>query len=175
MLCRQDVFRRLCRSRDLLREVREQPLSIKDLAHEVYMSPFHFIRQFESLFGMTPHQFRIQSRLDEARLLLANGQHSVTEVCMEVGWTSVGSFSDLFTRRVGSTPSEYQRRARVLVQVPGMLPAALFPGCLSLMAHLPPDAFRNFREVPAPARSLESCLVPQVNIHANQTHEHHGR
>lgn len=48
------------------------------------MSPFHFIRRFESLFGMTPHQFRIERRLDRAKLLLAAGNHSVTEVCMEV-------------------------------------------------------------------------------------------
>ena len=114
------------------------------------MSPFHFIRRFEALFGVTPHQFRIQSRLDEAKLLLAKGQHSVTEVCMEVGFSSLGSFSDLFTRRTGTAPSVYQRRARVVVQVPGILPAELFPGCLSLMARLPASAFRNFGEASAP-------------------------
>ena len=124
----------------------QQPLSIEHIAREVRISPFHFIRQFEAVFGLTPHQFRIQSRLERAKLLLAMGQHSVTEVCMEVGFSSLGSFSDLFRRRVGTTPSAYQRQARVLVQVPATFPPDLFPGCLSLMGCLPPTAFRNFRE-----------------------------
>ena len=122
MLLRHEVFRRLCRARDLLEEVPEDPVSIEDVAREVGISPFHFIRQFEAVFGLTPHQFRIQSRLDRARRLLAMGHHSVTDVCMEVGFSSLGSFSDLFTRRVGATPSAYQRRLRAMVQVPGMLP-----------------------------------------------------
>ncbi len=79
------------------------------------MSPFHFIRQFEALFGVTPHQFRIRSRLDHARRLLAADRHSVAEVCMEVGMSSLGSFSDQFTRRVGETPSEYRERARAVI------------------------------------------------------------
>jgi AraC-like DNA-binding protein len=65
---------------------------------------------------------------------------------MEVGFSSLGSFSDLFTRRVGITPSAYRRNARVMVRVPGAFPQELFPGCLTLMSCLPADAFRNFRE-----------------------------
>jgi AraC-like DNA-binding protein len=154
MLLRHDAFRRLCRARDLLVEVSEDPRSIEDVAREVGISPFHFIRQFESLFGLTPHQFRIQSRLDRARRLLAGGQHSVTDVCMEVGFSSLGSFSDLFTRRVGAPPSAYQRRLRAMVLVPGTLPPQLAPGCLSLMASLPPSAFSQF------SRSAGGVLLP---------------
>jgi AraC-like DNA-binding protein len=161
MLSRRDSFSRLCRARELLGEVREYPLSIKDVAREVRMSPFHFIRQFEALFGLTPHQFRIQSRLDQAKQLLAKGQYSVTEVCMEVGMSSLGSFSDLFARSVGETPSAYQRRARVMVQVPGVLPGDLFPGCLNLMGCLPLSAFRNFREAHGVYVPLESVVVAQ--------------
>ena len=62
---------------------------------------------------------------------------------MEVGFSSLGSFSTLFARRLGETPSAYQRRIRTSVQVPGMLPATLTPGCLSLMGHLPGTAFRS--------------------------------
>jgi AraC-like DNA-binding protein len=138
-----DVFSRLCRARELLSLVPEHPLSVQQVAAEVGISPFHFIRQFEALFGYTPHQFRIQSRLERAKLLLAAG-HSVTEVCMEVGFTSLGSFSDLFKRRVGAAPTRYQRR--VLVQIPGRYPTALGLGCLDLMGQLPADAFRSFRE-----------------------------
>lgn len=148
MLLTPDLFRRLCQARDMLAEVREHPLSVKEIAREARISPFHFIRQYEAVFGLTPHQFRIRSRLDRAKLLLARGQLSVTEVCLEVGLESLGSFSDMFARRVGATPSAYQRRARALVKVPGAIPLALFPGCLSLMAFLPPTAFRNFQEAP---------------------------
>ena len=151
MLLRHEGFRRLCRARDLLREAREPSPSIEELARALHISPFHFIRQFEAVFGLTPHQFRIQARLDHAKQLLALGEHSVTDVCMEVGFSSLGSFSALFTRRLGEAPSAYQRRVRTSVQVPGRLPAALTPGCLSLMSHLPASAF------PRPARSFREA------------------
>jgi AraC-like DNA-binding protein len=150
VLLRHEGFRRLCRARDLLLEDRECPLSIRELAREVRISPFHLIRQFEAVFGLTPHQFRQASRLDLAKHLLAAGEHSVTDVCMEVGFSSLGSFSALFTARVGETPSAYRRRMRPMVSVPGLVPVDLTPGCLMLMGRLPASAFsasvRNFRE-----------------------------
>ena len=99
VLLRHDGFRRLCHARDLLREISEPPMTVEAIARELHISPFHFIRQFEGVFGVTPHQFRIQARLDAAKYLLAAGQHSVTDVCMEVGFSSLGSFSALFSRR----------------------------------------------------------------------------
>lgn len=175
MLLSHDAFRRLCQARDLLAEIEEeQQLSIKEVAQQVRISPFHFIRRFAALFGLTPHQFRTQLRLDQAKFLLAAGQHTVTDVCMEVGFSSLGSFSDLFARRVGTTPSDYQRRARVMVQVPGTLPQEFFPGCLNLMNCLPPSAFRNFREARAGTGSLECRLSLREAVNANQTHQHHG-
>jgi AraC-like DNA-binding protein len=128
-----NVLTRLCRARDLLREVHDRTVTIDDAAREAAMSPFHFIRQFSAVFGETPHQARIRWRLDRARLLLATGERSVTDVCMEVGFSSHGSFSALFARRVGVSPSEYRRRARSMVVVPGTFAPHLFPGCLSLM------------------------------------------
>jgi AraC-like DNA-binding protein len=146
MLLRHEAFRRLCQARDRLAALDDEPLSIDAVARAAAISPFHFIRQFEAVFGVTPHQYRIQCRLDEAKRLLAAGQHSVTEVCMAVGFSSLGSFSELFKRRVGAPPSSYQRRLRALSPVPEGLQRVLAPGCLSLMGQLPPDAFRSFRE-----------------------------
>ena len=128
------AFRRLCTARDLLRDTADRTVSIREVAREASMSPFHFIRQFHAVFGATPHQFRVQERLDRAKHLLAIGDQSVTEVCFEVGFSSLGSFSDLFARRVGIPPSAYRRRVRASVQVPGPWTPGLTPGCLSLMA-----------------------------------------
>jgi AraC-like DNA-binding protein len=155
VLLRHEGFRRLCRARDLLREVREPSPTIEDLARDLSISPFHFMRQFEAVFGLTPHQFRIQARLDAAKDLLARGQHSVTDVCMEVGFSSLGSFSTLFARRVGESPSAYQRRMRLTLSVPGIHPIDLTPGCLMLIGRLPASAEcfrvnRSFREARLP-------------------------
>lgn len=146
MLLARESFKNLCRARDILSDLGEDPPSIEAVAREVAISPFHFIRIFEAVFGATPHQFRLRSRLDRAKQLLAAGEHSVTDVCMEVGFSSLGSFSALFTRRVGATPSAYRRRMRAMIQVPGVLPRELIPGCFSLMGLLPESAFRSFRE-----------------------------
>jgi AraC-like DNA-binding protein len=144
MPLRHEGFRRLCIARDLLREIREPSPSIADIAREVRISPFHFIRQFEALFGVTPHQFRIQSRLDVAKQLLASGRYSVTDVCLEVGFSSLGSFSALFTRRLGETPSAYQRRVHAIVLMPGVRHADLMPGCLTLMGRLPASSCEQY-------------------------------
>lgn len=144
MLLARETMRRLCRARALLED---EALSIAAIARTVGLSQFHLIRAFDAAFGATPHQYRIVARLEHAKRLLALGEHTVTQTCIEVGFASLGSFSDLFARRVGMPPSAWRRR---FVQVPGAMPAALVPGCLSLMARLPTGALRNSREAPAP-------------------------
>jgi AraC-like DNA-binding protein len=135
--------------------------TIEALAREVGISPYHFIRQFEAVFGVTPHQYRIQVRLDRAKHLLAAGRRSVTAVCMEVGFSSLGSFSTLFSRRFGETPSAYRRRVQA---------AELVPGCLTLMANLPD---RSFREV-AGGYIHHTPDHHSRSMHAHQADEHHG-
>jgi AraC-like DNA-binding protein len=136
------TFRSLCRARDLLCDRDAPPLSVADVARRSAISPYHFIRQFQALFGVTPHQMRIAARLERAKDLLAAERASVTDVCMEVGFSSVGSFSSLFARRVGASPSAYRRS---LVQVPAVLEPWVVPGCLGMLGRLP-ATFRNFRE-----------------------------
>jgi AraC-like DNA-binding protein len=139
-----DTRRRLSLARDIL-ECEKTPAPIATVARRAGVSPYHFIRLFEATFGTTPHRYRTRVRLERARRLLAGGV-PVTDVCMEVGFSSLGSFSTLFARRVGEAPSRYQRRVRASVQVPADLVRLFSPGCLSLMGVLPADAFRNFRE-----------------------------
>jgi AraC-like DNA-binding protein len=148
------TFAGLCRARDLLHEVHDEPLTIEEVARVARVSPAHFIRLFEAVFGRTPHQFRIDARLDRARRLLARGDHSVTDVCMAVGFSSLGSFSDLFARRVGASPSAWRRRIHVLAPTRTALPAVLYPGCFSLMGRLPASAFSQFsRSAATPVRA----------------------
>lgn len=137
---------RLCRARDRLREEYDRPASIHALAREAGLSTGQFIRRFAAVFGETPHQHRIRVRLDRAKILLAAGEHSVTDVCFELGFASLGSFSALFTRRVGVAPSVYRRRIRTLVQAPKMLQRVLAPGCFGLMV----DAFSALSTHSAP-------------------------
>ncbi|MGE3492794.1 MAG: helix-turn-helix transcriptional regulator [Vicinamibacterales bacterium] len=132
----------LCRAREILRDPHQPHLTIGQVARVAAMSPFHFIRQFTAVFGETPHQVRIRARLDRAKEGLALGDDPVTQVCLDVGFSSLGSFSTLFARRVGMPPSAYRRRARAMVVVPGMPPPQLFPGCLSLMT----TAFATFEK-----------------------------
>ena len=107
----RSAFRRLCSAREMLRETQDQPISIRDIAHAADMSPFHFIRQFEAVFGATPHQFRIQTRLDRAKHLLALSDYSVTDVCLEVGFSSLGATSSraASARRRRSTGAASER------------------------------------------------------------------
>jgi AraC-like DNA-binding protein len=116
----------------MLQEPHDDRLSIEDVARTAGVSPFHFIRRFRALFGETPHQFRMRARLDRAKHLLAVSDYSVTDVCMEVGLTSLGSFSDLFARRVGVSPSVYRRRIRS-IRWPRAVALEPAPGCLTLM------------------------------------------
>jgi AraC-like DNA-binding protein len=138
----RDMLRRLCRARALLCAQRERPPTVRAVAEAVAISPFHFIRRFEQVFGWTPSQFRIHARLERAKELLERGELSVTETCLAVGFASPASFSALFRARVGVPPSEFRRRALVSV----LLPRLFVPGCLGLMGRVP-DAglFRNSR------------------------------
>jgi AraC-like DNA-binding protein len=139
MLIGARTFRRLVHARELLATDTDDTLTVRAVAEQVGLSPFHFIRQFAAVYGTTPHQLRTRERLDRAKALLAAGT-PVTEVCMEVGFSSLGSFSALFTRWVGASPTRYRRS----VQVPrSIAPLVHGGGCFGLLAQLPA---RNSRE-----------------------------
>jgi AraC-like DNA-binding protein len=128
-----ELLSRLCRARDLLRDWEDEPLSITAIARASGLTPFHFIRLFKAIFGETPHQYRSRAQVEKAKHLLVLTNLSITDVCMAVGYSSLGSFSALFSRRVGMSPSEFQRRYRPGSAPERQLTASLIPGCLSLM------------------------------------------
>jgi AraC-like DNA-binding protein len=129
----RESFARLCAARERLRE-RDVRVSIARVAREAQFSTGELIRRFAALFGETPHQYRLRERLYRAKRLLARSERSVTEICMEVGFSSVGSFSAWFAGRVGRAPSVYRQHARAIVAEPPSSPASLDAGCLSLLA-----------------------------------------
>jgi AraC-like DNA-binding protein len=122
---------RLCRARDLIRDCFTQPVTLADCAAEAGLSPWHALRAFRAAFGETPKEFLTRLRLEHARHLLTVTDRSVTEVCFEVGFSSLGTFSDLFRRHVGCPPTAYRRRARRWVTTPGFVPWAAIPHCFA--------------------------------------------
>ncbi|MFT3692031.1 MAG: helix-turn-helix transcriptional regulator [Kofleriaceae bacterium] len=111
--------------------------SIDTIAREVGLSPTNMIRQFAAVFGATPHQLRTRARLERAKQLLRGGA-AVTDVCFEIGFSSVGSFSALFTRWEGVAPTRFRRI------VPGF-ETVIVPGCLGMLARLPANAILEKR------------------------------
>ena len=128
-LINDETFRRLCRARDLLAEEFQSQLFLDAAAREACLSPFHFHRLFHSTFGETPHDFLTRRRMDHARHWLASGEMTVTEVCLEVGYSSLGSFSSKFQSTVGVSPTQYQRQIRRIFAYQKPWKIILVPAC----------------------------------------------
>jgi AraC-like DNA-binding protein len=100
----------LRRARDLLDREYAQPLNVPMMARAASMSPSHFSRRFREAYGESPYGYLQTRRVERAMALLRRGDLSVTDVCMAVGFTSLGSFSSTFTRLIGEPPSAYRVR-----------------------------------------------------------------
>jgi AraC-like DNA-binding protein len=106
------TFRRLIRARDFLAAGHANRIRLDEAAREACLSPFHFQRVFTRTFGESPHELVTRLRMERARRLLEADEMPVTEICMEVGYVSLGTFSTRFAERVGQPPSDYRRAAR---------------------------------------------------------------
>jgi AraC family transcriptional regulator len=109
---REELYTRVLRGRDFLLSSLDQPIRLKDIARAACLSSFHFHRVFKEAFGMTPHKYLALQRLDRAAHLLRHSGRSITEIALEIGFQSPGSFSSLFSRHFGVSPAEYRRSAR---------------------------------------------------------------
>ncbi|MCW5876399.1 MAG: helix-turn-helix transcriptional regulator [Anaerolineales bacterium] len=101
---RRELYQRAHLAREHILAAYAAPLSLQDIAAAVHMSPNHLLRTFRKAFGLTPHQYLTRVRLAKARQLLSEGV-SVTEACLQVGFSSLGSFSHLFHKHFGCPPS----------------------------------------------------------------------
>jgi AraC-like DNA-binding protein len=127
--------------RDRMDREYSKPLDVEALARDAHMSPGHFSRQFKAAYGESPYGYLMTRRIERAMALLRRGDLSVTEVCFEVGCSSLGTFSTRFTELVGISPSAY--RVREAGATAGM------PACVAKQVTRP---IRN-REAPTPSRT----------------------
>ena len=129
---REVTNRSMLRVRDTIDRSFDEDLDLEALARIASMSPDHLIRTFRSVFGETPHRYLQRRRIERAMFLLRTTDLDVTDVCFAVGFSSLGTFSRLFTNLVGEPPSSYASK--------GPLPAV--PGCF-MMAWTRPSSFTH--------------------------------
>ncbi|MBI1279951.1 MAG: helix-turn-helix domain-containing protein [Anaerolineaceae bacterium] len=106
---REELYRRLFRAHDYILACYDSPIQLTDMAQAANLSTTHFLRAFKQLFRQTPHQFLTAYRLQQAAKML-NTQRSVTDICLAVGFESLGSFSTLFRRYYGVSPENFRRQ-----------------------------------------------------------------
>jgi len=104
----EDLNRRLLRARDAMDRAYAEPLDIPAVAAVAHLSEAHFIRSFRAVFGETPHRYLQRRRVERSMFLLRETDRSVTDICFDVGFTSLGTFSRTFRESVGETPSGYR-------------------------------------------------------------------
>jgi AraC-like DNA-binding protein len=130
----EESNRRLLRARDAMDRTYAEPLDIPTLARIAHVSEAHFIRTFRATFGETPHRYLQRRRVERAMYLLRQTDRSVTDICLEVGFTSLGTFSRTFRAIVGEPPSAYRKGAT----------AFAVPNCFT-MAWTRPSSFGEAR------------------------------
>jgi transcriptional regulator GlxA family with amidase domain len=136
MTAREAAFLR--RAKDLVDRSYAEPLDVAALARQAHVSPAHFSRRFKEAYGESPHQYVLTRRVERAQELLRNTDTSVTDICLEVGFQSLGSFSAAFHRVAGVPPSAYRET------VAGHPPHV--PGCWAAQWTRPRSAGMEKRE-----------------------------
>src|SRR5438270_1945072 len=122
----EDRNRRMLSARDTMDRAFAHPLDVPALARVAHVSPAHFSRQFRAVFGETPHRYLQRRRVERAMELLRESDRPVTEICLDVGFNSLGTFSRTFRDIVGESPSGYRQRFS------GEGKALLIPACWAM-------------------------------------------
>jgi AraC-like DNA-binding protein len=110
----EDLNRRMLRARDAIDRAYAHPLDISNLSQVASVSEAHFIRTFKATFGETPHRYLQRRRVERAMFLLRESERTVTDVCLDVGFGSLGTFSRTFRDILGVTPTNYRDRGIVM-------------------------------------------------------------
>jgi transcriptional regulator GlxA family with amidase domain len=130
----RDLNRLLLRARDTMDRDYAGELDVEALAASAFLSRAHFIRSFRAAFGETPHRYLQRRRLERAMAMLRETDKPVTEICFDVGFASLGSFSRTFSEVLGSSPRAYRESSRVQTRV---------PGCIARVWNRPTEHFRR--------------------------------
>jgi AraC-like DNA-binding protein len=104
----EDLNRRLLRARDAMDRAYAEPLNVASVAAVAHVSEAHFIRSFRATFGETPHRYLQRRRVERSMFLLRETERSITDICFDVGFMSLGTFSRTFREIIGETPSSYR-------------------------------------------------------------------
>jgi len=124
------LYRRVVKAKLFIDEHYSEPIDLGHISDEAYFSKFHFIRLFKKTYNETPHQYLTSVRIERSKLLLQDGT-PVSEVCYAVGFDSISSFTGLFKRVVGITPSAYQLSRQKIQQEIKAVPLKFIPGCFA--------------------------------------------
>ena len=139
----EETNRRLLRARDAMDRAYAEPLDVAAVAAVAHVSEAHFSRSFRATFGETPHRYLQRRRVERSMFLLRETERSVTDICFDVGFMSLGTFSRTFHEIIGETPSSYRE---------GHGPMAP-PNCIQMWAMRPRVAAGEAVPAPDPARS----------------------
>ena len=123
-----DIYQRIVTAKLYIDENFQDPINLEKISKQAFLSRFHFHRLFTRVYRRTPHQYLTKKRLDKARMLLQENK-PVTEVCNEVGFESIGSFSVLFKKEIGFAPQYYRNMAWLKKQEQKKQPKKAIPHC----------------------------------------------
>jgi len=123
-----DIYQRIASAKIYIDENYQESIDLEEISQQAFLSRFHFHRLFTKIYRRTPHQYLIQKRLNKAKDLLAENKQ-VTEVCNEVGFESIGSFSVLFKKEIGFAPTYYRNMAWLKKQKQKEQPKSFIPHC----------------------------------------------
>ena len=107
---REELYKRIHIGHEFISAYFDQSITLADAARAACLSPNHFLRSYKQLFGMSPHQYLTERRLQESKRLLLQTDKSITDICMEIGFQSPSSFSGLFSKRFSMTPSQFRQK-----------------------------------------------------------------
>lgn len=127
------LYRRIVEAKIFIDVHYALPIDLNNISEEAYFSKFHFIRLFKSAYGVTPHQYLIKVRIENAKLLLAK-ENPVSQVCFTIGFESISSFTALFKKLTGITPSAYQKMKMRKYEIIQDDPLHFVPACFASIA-----------------------------------------
>jgi len=142
----EDMNRRLLRARDAMDRAFAEPLDVRTVAAVAHVSPAHFSRSFRAVFGETPHRYLQRRRVERSMFLLRETDRHVTDICLDVGFTSLGTFSRTFREVVGESPSDYRQGHGPIVA----------PHCVQLAAMRPREGAGDAKHVSSFGEALRA-------------------